>query len=133
MGLDQMEHPAAAKGLDFAALLARIDKWDYSVSANSHSTRMWERAYPARYTSLDYGYPRNDVYYTATAADVRAARERLGIAPRQDRRPLRPHPPRLRGRLHPRASISPPSPTASARTRCCSSAPTTSTAARPPR
>ncbi|GHI07276.1 transferase [Streptomyces cellostaticus] len=81
MGLDQMEHPAAAKGLDFAALLGRIDKWDYSVSANSHSTRMWERAYPARYTSLDYGYPRNDVFYSATAADVRAARERLGIAP----------------------------------------------------
>jgi CDP-glycerol glycerophosphotransferase len=81
MGLDQMDHPAAAKGLDFAALLARIDKWDYSVSANSHSTRMWQRAYPARYTSLDHGYPRNDVFYTAGAADVRAARERLGIAP----------------------------------------------------
>ncbi|MFG3123526.1 CDP-glycerol glycerophosphotransferase family protein [Streptomyces sp. NPDC048201] len=81
MGLDQRDHPAAAQGLDFAALLSRIDKWDYSVSANSHSTRMWERAYPARYTSLDHGYPRNDVFYTATAADVRAARERLGIAP----------------------------------------------------
>ncbi|MGA5323545.1 CDP-glycerol glycerophosphotransferase family protein [Streptomyces seoulensis] len=81
MGLDQREHPAAAQGLDFAALLSRIDKWDYSVSANSHSTRMWERAYPARYTSLDHGYPRNDVFYTATADDVRAARERLGIAP----------------------------------------------------
>ncbi|MGW0879635.1 CDP-glycerol glycerophosphotransferase family protein [Streptomyces sp. NPDC002671] len=81
MGLDQMEHPAAAQGLDFVALLARVDKWDYSVSANSHSTRMWERAYPARFTSLDYGYPRNDVFYSATAADVRAARERLGIAP----------------------------------------------------
>ncbi|MDO0927447.1 CDP-glycerol glycerophosphotransferase family protein [Streptomyces sp. TG1A-8] len=81
MGLDQMDHPAAAKGLDFAALLARVDKWDYSVSANSHSTRMWERAYPARYTSLDHGYPRNDVFHTATAADVRAARARLGIAP----------------------------------------------------
>ncbi|MFI9251340.1 CDP-glycerol glycerophosphotransferase family protein [Streptomyces sp. NPDC053069] len=79
MGLDQMEHPAAAKGLDFDALLGRIDKWDYSVSANSHSTRMWERAYPARYTSLDHGYPRNDVFYSATAADVRAARARLGI------------------------------------------------------
>ncbi|MGW1285388.1 CDP-glycerol glycerophosphotransferase family protein [Streptomyces sp. NPDC002586] len=79
MGLDQMEHPAAAKGLDFDALLGRIDKWDYSVSANGHSTRMWERAYPARYTSLDYGYPRNDVFYSATADDVRAARERLGI------------------------------------------------------
>ncbi|MEU9924587.1 CDP-glycerol glycerophosphotransferase family protein [Streptomyces griseoluteus] len=81
MGLDQREHPAAAQGLDFAALLSRIDKWDYSVSANSHSTRMWERAYPARYTSLDHGYPRNDVFYTATAAEVRAARERLGIPP----------------------------------------------------
>ncbi|WEO97079.1 CDP-glycerol glycerophosphotransferase family protein [Streptomyces sp. FXJ1.172] len=81
MGLDQMEHPAAAKGLDFDALLGRIDKWDYSVSANSHSTRMWERAYPARFTSLDYGYPRNDVFYKATAEDVRAARRRLGIAP----------------------------------------------------
>ncbi|MER5910785.1 CDP-glycerol glycerophosphotransferase family protein [Streptomyces sp. NPDC001982] len=81
MGLDQMDHPTTAKGLDFAALLARIDKWDYSISANSHSTRMWERAYPARYTSLDHGYPRNDVYYSATAADVRSIRDRLGIAP----------------------------------------------------
>ncbi|GGR81148.1 MULTISPECIES: CDP-glycerol glycerophosphotransferase family protein [Streptomyces] len=83
MGMDQRDYPAAAQGLDFAALMARVDRWDYSLSANSHSTRMWERAYPSRYTSLDYGYPRNDVYYTATAADVRAARERLGIAPGQ--------------------------------------------------
>ncbi|WP_445282849.1 CDP-glycerol glycerophosphotransferase family protein [Streptomyces sp. DSM 118148] len=81
MGLDQRDHPAAAKGLDFAALLARVDKWDYSVSANSHSTRMWERAYPARYTSLDHGYPRNDVFYSSGAEEVRAARARLGIAP----------------------------------------------------
>ncbi|GAA3077101.1 CDP-glycerol glycerophosphotransferase family protein [Streptomyces glomeratus] len=81
MGLDQVDFPAASKGLDFDALLARIDKWDYSVSANSHSTRMWERAYPSRYTSLDYGYPRNDVFYSATAEDVRAIRDRLGIAP----------------------------------------------------
>ncbi|MCF1600574.1 CDP-glycerol glycerophosphotransferase family protein, partial [Streptomyces muensis] len=81
MGVDQMEFPAAAKGLDFEALLARIDKWDYSVSANSHSTRMWERAYPSRFVSLDHGYPRNDVYYTATAADIRVIRARLGIPP----------------------------------------------------
>ncbi|MFF7162535.1 CDP-glycerol glycerophosphotransferase family protein [Streptomyces sp. NPDC008086] len=81
MGVDQMEFPAAAKGLDFEALLARIDKWDFSVSANSHSTRMWERAYPSRFVSLDYGYPRNDVYYTATAADIRTIRARLGIPP----------------------------------------------------
>ncbi|GGW80321.1 CDP-glycerol glycerophosphotransferase family protein [Streptomyces griseoloalbus] len=81
MGLDQMPYPAAARGLDFAALLERVDKWDYSLSANSHTTRMWERAYPSRFVSLDYGYPRNDVYYTAGAGDIRAIRERLGIAP----------------------------------------------------
>jgi CDP-glycerol glycerophosphotransferase len=81
MGLDQMDFPAAAKGMDFGALLARIDKWDYSVSANSHTTRMWERAYPSRFVSLDHGYPRNDVYYTATAADIRTIRARLGIPP----------------------------------------------------
>ncbi|CAL9478365.1 CDP-glycerol glycerophosphotransferase family protein [Streptomyces sp. enrichment culture] len=81
MGLDQLPYPAAAHGLDFRALLARVDKWDFSVSANSHTTRMWQRAYPSRHRSLDHGYPRNDVYYTAGAAEVRAVRERLGIAP----------------------------------------------------
>ncbi|MFG2678982.1 CDP-glycerol glycerophosphotransferase family protein [Streptomyces sp. NPDC048392] len=81
MGLDQLPYPAAARGLDFEALLERVDKWDYSVSANGHSTRMWQRAYPSRHVSLDHGYPRNDVYYTAGAAEVRAARERLGVAP----------------------------------------------------
>ncbi|MFE6195758.1 CDP-glycerol glycerophosphotransferase family protein [Streptomyces sp. NPDC057838] len=80
MGLDQMAYPAAAQGLDFPALLERIDKWDFSVSANSHTTRMWERAYPSRYVSLDHGYPRNDVYYSAGAAEIRAVRDRLGIA-----------------------------------------------------
>lgn len=81
MGVDQMPFPAAARGLDFQALLERVDKWDYSLSSNSHTTRMWQRAYPSRHVSLDYGYPRNDVYYTAGADDLRAIRERLGIAP----------------------------------------------------
>ncbi|MEU3932944.1 CDP-glycerol glycerophosphotransferase family protein [Streptomyces sp. NPDC029044] len=81
MGIDQLAFPAAAQGLDFKALLERIDRWDFSVSANSHTTRMWERAYPSRYVSLDHGYPRNDVYYTAGADDIRAIRDRLGIAP----------------------------------------------------
>ncbi|MYU22433.1 CDP-glycerol glycerophosphotransferase family protein [Streptomyces sp. SID8352] len=81
MGLDQMPYPAAARGLDFGALLDRVDRWDFSVSANGHSTRVWERAYPSGYTSLDHGYPRNDVFYRAGAAEVRAVRERLGIPP----------------------------------------------------
>ncbi|MFE7154110.1 CDP-glycerol:glycerophosphate glycerophosphotransferase [Streptomyces sp. NPDC057636] len=81
MGLDQIEYPTASKGLNFRQLLARVDKWDYSVTSNSHSTRMWERAYPAHYVALEYGYPRNDVFYRATDAGIRAVRDRLGIAP----------------------------------------------------
>ncbi|MEU6661070.1 CDP-glycerol glycerophosphotransferase family protein [Streptomyces sp. NPDC046821] len=81
MGLDQLDYPTASKGLDFGQLLARIDKWDYSLTSNRHSTRMWERAYPSHHVTLEYGYPRNDVFQRATAADIRAVRDRLGIAP----------------------------------------------------
>ncbi len=81
MGTDQIPFPATSRGVDYEALLERCARWDYSVSANSHSTETWERAYPVPFTSLDYGYPRNDVYYTATAEDVLRIRERLGIAP----------------------------------------------------
>ncbi|MFJ6565805.1 CDP-glycerol glycerophosphotransferase family protein [Streptomyces sp. NPDC091292] len=81
MGLDQRDYPTASKGLNFQSLLARVDKWDYSVSANTHSTEMWESAYPSHFVSLDHGYPRNDVLHHATAADILAVRARLGVAP----------------------------------------------------
>ncbi|MGW1022620.1 bifunctional glycosyltransferase/CDP-glycerol:glycerophosphate glycerophosphotransferase [Streptomyces sp. NPDC002577] len=81
MGLDQQRFPAAAKGMNFRRLLERADRWDYSLSSNQLSTEHWERVYPCAFTSLDYGYPRNDVYYTSTARDVARARQRLGIAP----------------------------------------------------
>ncbi|MFF8383110.1 CDP-glycerol glycerophosphotransferase family protein [Streptomyces kanasensis] len=81
MGVDQVGRPAVARGVDFEALLARVDRWDYSLSANAHSTETWQRAYPSGYRTLAYGYPRNDVLYRATAADVRAARAALGLAP----------------------------------------------------
>ncbi|MFF1688345.1 MULTISPECIES: CDP-glycerol glycerophosphotransferase family protein [unclassified Streptomyces] len=81
MGTDQIPYPATSRGVDYEALLERCARWDYSVSANRHSTETWSRAYPVPFTSLDYGYPRNDLYYSATAEDVLRIRERLGIAP----------------------------------------------------
>ncbi|MFI8192122.1 CDP-glycerol glycerophosphotransferase family protein [Streptomyces sp. NPDC085946] len=80
MGVDQSTYPvvAAATG-SFARLLGRVDRWDYNLSANRHSTQMWERAFPGSYEQLEYGYPRNDVYYTATAADVARVRAELGV------------------------------------------------------
>ncbi len=80
MGADQATYPvvAAATG-SFARLLARVDRWDYNLTSNRHSTEMWERAFPAEHETLEYGYPRNDVYYTATAEDVARIRRELGI------------------------------------------------------
>ncbi|MFY1705646.1 bifunctional glycosyltransferase/CDP-glycerol:glycerophosphate glycerophosphotransferase [Micromonospora sp. WMMA1923] len=79
MGLDQQRYPVGAVGMDFAGLLRRVDRWDFSITANSFSTQMWERAYPADYTTLEYGYPRNDRLVTATAAEVRRLRARFGV------------------------------------------------------
>ncbi|MBE8469370.1 bifunctional glycosyltransferase/CDP-glycerol:glycerophosphate glycerophosphotransferase [Streptomyces justiciae] len=79
MGLDLLERPAASRDLDITALLADVDKWDYVLSANRHSTLTWERVFPGGYTTLPYGSPRNDVFQRATSQDVRRLREQLGI------------------------------------------------------
>ncbi|MFJ3636837.1 CDP-glycerol glycerophosphotransferase family protein [Streptomyces sp. NPDC090112] len=79
VGLDLRDRPAASPTADFAGLLRGADQWDYLLSANRHSTLVWERAVPAGYTTLEYGYPRNDVFHRADHADVLALRERLGV------------------------------------------------------
>ncbi|MCW3814519.1 bifunctional glycosyltransferase family 2 protein/CDP-glycerol:glycerophosphate glycerophosphotransferase [Micromonospora sp. DR5-3] len=81
MGLDQQRYPMGAMGMDFGDLLRRVDRWDYSVTSNSFSTQMWERAYPAGYTTLEVGYPRNDRLATADPAECRKVRAELGIGP----------------------------------------------------
>ncbi|MFE4052246.1 CDP-glycerol glycerophosphotransferase family protein [Streptomyces sp. YIM B13518] len=80
MGVDQSTYPvvAAATG-SFTRLLGRVDRWDYNLSSNPHSTRVWERAFPGSYEHLEYGYPRNDAYLTATADDVARIRAELGV------------------------------------------------------
>ncbi|AVH58434.1 MULTISPECIES: bifunctional glycosyltransferase/CDP-glycerol:glycerophosphate glycerophosphotransferase [Streptomyces] len=79
MGLDLQDRPAAARDTDFAELLRSVDKWDYVLSANRHSTLVWERVFPSSYTTLEYGLPRNDVFQRATSADVTRLRQSLGI------------------------------------------------------
>ncbi|NBE50244.1 bifunctional glycosyltransferase/CDP-glycerol:glycerophosphate glycerophosphotransferase [Streptomyces boluensis] len=80
MGVDQVEFPAAAAAAGpLGKLLQRVDRWDFNISSNHHSTEVWERAYPGSYESLDVGYPRNDAFYTSTAEDVATARRRLGV------------------------------------------------------
>jgi CDP-glycerol glycerophosphotransferase (TagB/SpsB family) len=79
MGLDQRNYPASTD-MNFAKLLERCDRWDYSLSSNQFSTAVWERVYPCSFVSLETGYPRNDILVNATFTDVRRARTALGLA-----------------------------------------------------
>jgi CDP-glycerol glycerophosphotransferase len=75
--------PVKRMGLDRPApsshdLMHRCDRWDFSLSSNAHSSQVWERAYPARYETLEYGYPRNDRLALAEPAEIISARADLG-------------------------------------------------------
>ena len=86
MGMDLRDVPSGGQRMDFAALMRRCARWDFSVSANPFSTLVWERVYPVRYESLETGYPRNDVLATATAERGRGApATTLGIDARAGR------------------------------------------------
>ncbi|MER5259279.1 MULTISPECIES: bifunctional glycosyltransferase family 2 protein/CDP-glycerol:glycerophosphate glycerophosphotransferase [unclassified Streptomyces] len=81
MGLDQRRYPAGTHGISFQKVLDHTDQWDFSLSANPHSTEVWERVYPSTaYQALEAGYPRNDVYFTADQEEMARIREELGIA-----------------------------------------------------
>jgi CDP-glycerol glycerophosphotransferase (TagB/SpsB family) len=79
MGLDLQEYPMAAKEMSFSDLLARSDRWDFNLSSNRYSTEVWRRGFPCPYESLEYGYPRNDVFFGYTDEDVAAVRTELGV------------------------------------------------------
>jgi CDP-glycerol glycerophosphotransferase len=83
MGLDLRDTPVAGRRMNFEALRRRVGRWDYSVSANPHTTPIWQRVYPGSYETLEVGYPRNDVLATASDEDVRRVRGELGIGPQQ--------------------------------------------------
>jgi CDP-glycerol glycerophosphotransferase len=81
MGLDEQLSPVTK--MEFRAYMRRVARWDYSVSANPHTTVVWERVYPFPYETLETGYPRNDALANATEDDARRIRAALGIAPGQ--------------------------------------------------
>ncbi|MER7703237.1 bifunctional glycosyltransferase family 2 protein/CDP-glycerol:glycerophosphate glycerophosphotransferase [Kitasatospora sp. NPDC097605] len=83
MGMDLRDHPVAADGMDFDRLQEAVDRWDFLVSSNPHTSEHFARAFPGRYEMLDTGYPRNDRLANATPAESAAMRERFGLAPGQ--------------------------------------------------
>jgi CDP-glycerol glycerophosphotransferase len=81
MGLDLRDAFVAGSRMNFDLLLHRCARWDYSITSNTFSTKMWEHAYPTRYETLEVGYPRNDVLINASEAEISRIRSGLGIDP----------------------------------------------------
>jgi CDP-glycerol glycerophosphotransferase (TagB/SpsB family) len=81
MGLDEQLSPVTK--MEFRSYMRRVSRWDYSVSANPHTTLVWERVYPFAYETLETGYPRNDRLANATDEEAARLRAQLGIAPDQ--------------------------------------------------
>jgi CDP-glycerol glycerophosphotransferase (TagB/SpsB family)/glycosyltransferase involved in cell wall biosynthesis len=79
MGVDLQAFPVAAGEMDFDNLLHRTDRWDYSLSSNTLSSEVWEHAYPAAYTTLESGLPRNDRLFAYDESEVHRIRRSLGI------------------------------------------------------
>ena len=80
MGLDLRDAHVASTRMNFERLLERAARWDYSISSNEFSTRIWKRVYPVPYETLEIGYPRNDALVNASQADIDRIRGELGIA-----------------------------------------------------
>jgi CDP-glycerol glycerophosphotransferase len=81
MGIDLQQCPTLARANNFAKLLNRCDRWDFSISYSSYCTQVWERAYPAAFTALEYGAPRNDALVDADPRHILKLRADLGITP----------------------------------------------------
>lgn len=65
MGVDEPAYRS-----DPEKLLTRCDRWDFSLVSNTYSARIWGRAYPCRFETLEYGYPRNDALLNTPPAEV---------------------------------------------------------------
>lgn len=78
MGEDRIG-TTSGKHIKLEKSAVRVERWDYCISSNPHSSAAWKTAYPGKYTTLETGYPRNDLLVTATDDDRQKWRAELGI------------------------------------------------------
>ncbi|MFD1372473.1 bifunctional glycosyltransferase/CDP-glycerol:glycerophosphate glycerophosphotransferase [Actinoplanes sichuanensis] len=79
MGLDQPRFPASLGNFNPDRMRLNLAKWDFSITANRHTTLLWDRQFPIKGETLETGYPRNDRLALAGPDDVAAARAELGL------------------------------------------------------
>ncbi|GAA1386378.1 CDP-glycerol glycerophosphotransferase family protein [Catellatospora chokoriensis] len=82
MGMDGLAAVSSRRRGNAAEELRKlVARWDYSIAANPQSAQSWSTAYPGRYESLEYGYPRNDILVNAAPDQGAKVRAQLGIEP----------------------------------------------------
>jgi len=55
-------------------------KWDYLVSPNAYSTKIFKRAFDFKQTVIESGYPRNDILYTRNnELEIKKIKRQLNI------------------------------------------------------
>jgi len=55
-------------------------KWDYLVSPNAYSTKIFKRAFDFKQTVIESGYPRNDILYTRNnELEIKKIKSQLNI------------------------------------------------------
>ena len=72
------DHRSARRDWTSPALMRRADRWDFSVTANAHTTMSGSGPTRAGYETLEVGYPRNDRLALATRRGRRRGPRRAG-------------------------------------------------------
>jgi len=78
MGTDIRKHNPTA--MDWDGFVKRSRRWDYVLSPNPHTTRVWRRSAPLDYKVIEIGHPRNDVLYRENDLSDAELKRRLGIS-----------------------------------------------------
>lgn len=79
MGIDNRGKPLHS--MNWARFASRCRRWDYVVSSNPYSSTTWRRGFPYEYKVMEVGYPRNDIFFTATPSEVQKIRDSVGVPP----------------------------------------------------
>ena len=67
------------KEMNWDNFAERCRRWDYVISSNPYSSRVWRQGFPYNYKILETGYPRNDVMFTVTPDETAAIRKSLDV------------------------------------------------------
>lgn len=77
MGLDIIK--TNPKEMNWNNYAERCRRWDFAISSNEYSTRIWRMNAPYNYKILETGYPRNDILFSKDGELIKRIRGDIGI------------------------------------------------------